>query len=867
MQEDGVIVIGTDLKTAKLETKLEKLKNKHKNEELKLEAKYQEIEQARKETEILSKKLEENNKYVEEQKKLLEQVSKEYDEINRKVNSGERKDIGAISRRDFLSGEKQRIQDIINFNSREVDSGITKQYDEAIEKVIKLENEASKQENTIKDINNELELTNFQIDKIKNKEEEISEEDTRNIKNSIDSIGNGIERVTKKVVKWGLAVFGIRSIYSFIRSSMGTLSGYDDKIAADVDYIRFALATSMKPLIEWIIKGVYEILKGINYLSMAWFNYNLFQNASVSNFKKMNKSAKELQKTMSSFDEMNVVSDNSDKSSGFTAPSQDLSKGLNMEGYEAPGWLKWIADHGEDIAKIAGLIIGSSVIGKLAGLAGIAKLGAIIGASVIGISLIYTGLTGRDIIEDLKTIKKEMPELTQATDDSVNRQKSVSNSTRDTTKSLKEQSEAVGKNSKETAKYNTYLKETIKDSASSIALNSKNIGKVNLLGKGILALTGGLDDYNKQQDNFKEGAKVNYRLLQDTLGEYQTLYKQGLLNEEETKDYAETMYLFGYELDGTKMKSEKYALILKGLGFKEKEITQIVAGTSKGYELLSEKMRTVTDRTEKISDKKDKLKDITGKLNEKLQLEIDKIDEEIREGGKSKDEIEKLKKKKELLKTATENLTRETGKEADKYDDLKKAIKTAYDEGLLSADEAIGEINKLISGMSDEAKTAFTEDLPDDIKNGLNTSKYNSEMNTFTKWWNNNLDTLKKEITIHWSAEGGGNGSFGGDKNYGGGGGFRAKGGIFYPSKIPKLAVGGIVNMPGRGVPYNGAIIGERGAEAVVPLTDSQQMALLGEAIGKYITINATLYNYMNGRVISREIQRVQNENDFAYNR
>ena len=121
-----------------------------------------------------------------------------------------------------------------------------------------------------------------------------------------------------------------------------------------------------------------------------------------------------------------------------------------------------------------------------------------------------------------------------------------------------------------------------------------------------------------------------------------------------------------------------------------------------------------------------------------------------------------------------------------------------------------------------------------------------------------------------YNAGGGGysqGGGGGGSKGGGGGGGSRAKGGIFYPSKLPRLAVGGIINQPGRGVPYHGAVIGERGAEAVIPLTDSQQMALLGETIGKYITINANITNTMNGRVISREIQRIQTGNDFVLNR
>lgn len=85
--------------------------------------------------------------------------------------------------------------------------------------------------------------------------------------------------------------------------------------------------------------------------------------------------------------------------------------------------------------------------------------------------------------------------------------------------------------------------------------------------------------------------------------------------------------------------------------------------------------------------------------------------------------------------------------------------------------------------------------------------------------------------------------------------------------KLPRLAKGGIINQPGRGVMVGSAIAGERGQEGVIPLTDSQQMALLGEAIGKYITINASITNTMNGRIISRELQKIQNSSDFAFNR
>ena len=83
---------------------------------------------------------------------------------------------------------------------------------------------------------------------------------------------------------------------------------------------------------------------------------------------------------------------------------------------------------------------------------------------------------------------------------------------------------------------------------------------------------------------------------------------------------------------------------------------------------------------------------------------------------------------------------------------------------------------------------------------------------------------------------------------------------------LPRLAVGGIVNMPNKGTLVGGAITGESGREGVLPLTDAQTMAELGREIGRWITINANITNTMNGRVISRELKQIQNEQAFAYN-
>lgn len=79
-------------------------------------------------------------------------------------------------------------------------------------------------------------------------------------------------------------------------------------------------------------------------------------------------------------------------------------------------------------------------------------------------------------------------------------------------------------------------------------------------------------------------------------------------------------------------------------------------------------------------------------------------------------------------------------------------------------------------------------------------------------------------------------------------------------------ASGGIVNLPGRGVPVT-HYAGEAGREGLVPMDNESQMALLGSEIAKRVTINLTNVTEMNGRTISKELKKISNESDFAFNR
>ena len=82
----------------------------------------------------------------------------------------------------------------------------------------------------------------------------------------------------------------------------------------------------------------------------------------------------------------------------------------------------------------------------------------------------------------------------------------------------------------------------------------------------------------------------------------------------------------------------------------------------------------------------------------------------------------------------------------------------------------------------------------------------------------------------------------------------------FNGNPLPKLAAGGIVNRPGRGVP---AIIGEAGAEAVLPLENNTEwMDMLAEKIGGNVTIPI----YMDGKKIATYVVDIQKKKAFAMN-
>ena len=486
-----------------------------------------------------------------------------------------------------------------------------------------------------------------QLDRLQKKQADLNKTDLSGVQKSIENVGKSTSKVITKMGKWALGIFAIESAYGFVRQAMASVSEYNEQISSDVEYIRFAMASMLQPVIEGLINLAYKLLTYVNYIAKAWFGVDLFANASANAMNKSAKSAEKMKKSLAGFDEMNVLHDNgSTGAMGAVAPSFDLA---SPEDVQIPSWIQWIADN-KDIV-IAGLMgISGALIAVHLGLTLIQGLG--IGIILAGIVTLIQGIV--DFIKD--------PSWTN---------------------------------------FLTIL-QGIALVVTGIAILTKG-WIVALASLGVAIVSYVIKNWDKVKEILSEVGSWVYDNIIKPVGDFFVGLWDGIVNGVKTavqwvKDAFSSVVSFFSNL------IQKILGLFKNIGIKT---ANVIGGAFK----------TV----------------INGVLK------------------------------------AIENI-------------LNFPIKS---------------INKLI-----------------DVINAV------PGINIAT------LPTFK----------------------------------------LPRLAKGGIINQPGRGIPVGSAIGGERGQEGVIPLTDSQQMQLLGEAIGRYINLNATIPIYMGNRQIAREIKKINAQNDFAFN-
>lgn len=254
---------------------------------------------------------------------------------------------------------------------------------------IKAEEPYAAQYKDLLDYAQKISATEKQLERLKQQADALNNTGFNALKKSVDDVSKGLTRTVKSVKRWVLGIFGVYSAYGAIRNAMNVISGQDEQLKADIDYMKNALAYTLEPVVRKIVELAKQLMTYIGYIIYQWTGYNIFENANKS-LKKANGQAKALQKTMAGFDEMNVLNDSSGGGGG--TPSFDLTSPENVD---APAWIKWIADNGEIVAGVITGITTALTLMKTLGLDPIMGLG--IGAIVGGIVMLI-----KDIIDMIK---------------------------------------------------------------------------------------------------------------------------------------------------------------------------------------------------------------------------------------------------------------------------------------------------------------------------------------------------------------------------------------------------------------------------------------------------------------------------------
>ena len=373
---DGEITIGTRLDTDKFDRQITQLEKKMQKEEdkkiiidAKLGSQQEELDKARQKTDALA------------------------DAYQRLKDLQDRLATGKATPGEFTS-----FQDLQSTYGSLEQLGAS--FDNALSKQDAIEQKVAQTKYRYDEINAKVSEYKQKIESVK-MQKQVS--DVEKLKSGFNNVGSSIQGAVKHVARLALGIFGIRSAFMFLRRASSDLAGYDKQYAANIEYIRYALTQAIAPVLQWIVRLAATLLGYINAIMQGWFGINLFARGSAENFNKMkagasgvSKAVKEIKKQLTGFDEINMLTDQSDTGTstgvgGVGMPSFDLSA---MQG-EPPAWLQWIIDHKDEIlSTLAGIAAGLLAI-KL-GASGIQALG--IGVMVAGI--IYTIQSLLDYLKD-----------------------------------------------------------------------------------------------------------------------------------------------------------------------------------------------------------------------------------------------------------------------------------------------------------------------------------------------------------------------------------------------------------------------------------------------------------------------------------
>lgn len=241
-------------------------------------------------------------------------------------------------------------------------------------------------------LQNEIDKTNLQFQKasikVDNLNDKLNSLETPKLSTGMSQstsvITKGIETMTSKIKRFGLALFSIRSIWALVSKASSAYLAQDTELADKLQSVWAGLGSMLAPIIEGIANILMKAVGYINIFIKALTGVDLLAKASAKSMDKVAKSAKGLNKSLAGFDELN----NLDTDTGSNIDTGISNPFASIQNVELP-WAEtvkafgeWVKENLPTVIGLLGGLTGAIIILKM-GLGGIKALG--IGTMVFGI--------------------------------------------------------------------------------------------------------------------------------------------------------------------------------------------------------------------------------------------------------------------------------------------------------------------------------------------------------------------------------------------------------------------------------------------------------------------------------------------------
>lgn len=158
----------------------------------------------------------------------------------------------------------------------------------------------------------------------------------KSINDSFSSMKARLSTLAKSLSKYSLALFGIRSAFYAVRNTSNEFLSSQDAVAkqlsVNISYLKYAIGSMFAPVIEYLTNLMYKLLQVIQYIVYYFARINIFAGKTAKSYANMGasagKAAKEAQKQLQAFDELNNI--NLDKNNGSGGGGGGLAPGFDL---------------------------------------------------------------------------------------------------------------------------------------------------------------------------------------------------------------------------------------------------------------------------------------------------------------------------------------------------------------------------------------------------------------------------------------------------------------------------------------------------------------------------------------------------------